>query len=65
MRDKNRIEPFLKQLQILWEQNPDLRFGQLIYTLNQRLRKDGDTFNVEDDEYLEQINKYIKNGKIN
>ena len=55
MRDINRIEPFLKELKVLWMESPDLRFGQLIYSLNHKICKDGDTFNVEDDDYLKVV----------
>jgi len=34
MRDPKRIRPFLDQLARLWEQHPDLRFGQLIIWLD-------------------------------
>lgn len=37
MRDINRIEPFLKELQELWEQYPDLRFIQLITIVRDKL----------------------------
>lgn len=30
MRDPKRIEPFLKTIEEIWKENPDLRFGQLI-----------------------------------
>jgi hypothetical protein len=63
MRDKNRIEPFLNQLHILWEQNSDLRFGQLVYILNIELCGDSDSFDIEDDKYLEQIIKDIERCK--
>lgn len=62
MRDPKRIKPFLQELEKLWELNPDLRFGQLIYSLNHNISPgDGDTFNMEDEEYLEYIKNAIKN----
>ena len=30
MRDPKRIDPFLKTIEKIWKENPDLRFGQLI-----------------------------------
>lgn len=51
MRDINRIEPFLEQLEILWKQNPDMRFYQLIYATTQGK----DMFYTEDDKMLEII----------
>lgn len=55
MRNPKRIRPFLKELEILWEKSSDLRFGQLIYSLNLKLSSGLDTFNVEDNEYLQTI----------
>lgn len=37
MRDKNRIRPFLQQLQLLWEEHPDLRFGQLYRAIEDKV----------------------------
>jgi hypothetical protein len=33
MRDKERIDPFLEKLGKLWKENPDQRFGQLVYNI--------------------------------
>lgn len=55
MRDVNRIEPFMKILTELWLERPDLRFGQFINNISYKLRKDGDIFNVEDDEFLREV----------
>lgn len=33
MRDPDRIGPFLLKLESVWEEYPDLRFGQLIYNI--------------------------------
>ena len=55
MRDIKRIKPFLRELEILWMESPDLRFWQLIYSLNHKICEDGDTFNVEDEDYLKTI----------
>lgn len=58
MRDKNRIEPFLKSIQTLWEKQPDLRFGQLIYMLAENLDSPNrDVFFPEEDEWLRAISK--------
>ena len=46
MRDKNRIPKILKQLQVIWEQNPDLRLGQLITNLINT--RDTDVYYMED-----------------
>jgi hypothetical protein len=37
MRDKKRIKPFLKELEELWKENPDMRFFQLITMVMQYL----------------------------
>lgn len=55
MRDINRIEPFIKILTELWLENTDLSFGQLIYNIAYKVRKDEDIFNVEDNELLREI----------
>jgi uncharacterized protein YihD (DUF1040 family) len=64
MRDKARIEPFLKKLQLVWEKNSDLRFGQLIYTVAHKLEGD-DIFFPEENEWCEALDKvyesYTKN----
>ena len=33
MRSKKRIKPFMKLLTELWEESPDLRFGQFLINL--------------------------------
>jgi len=57
MRDKKRIEPFLERLRVLWEQNPDLRFTQLIMNLPEL------SFFTEDDKTLKVIEEQIKTMK--
>ena len=56
MRDIDRIKPFLEQLEILWKQNPDMRFYQLIYAITQGKNM----FNTEDDKMLKIIKEEIK-----
>ena len=53
MRDKNRIEPFLKKFSELWVEQPDIRFGQLVSLLANKLN--GNPFNAEEQEWLEAI----------
>lgn len=57
MRDINRIDPFLKELGLLWKKNPDLRFGQLIYIIADEIGRD--IFFPEEKEWLNKIN-YLK-----
>lgn len=54
MRDPKRIRPLLNELAILWEKNPDLRLGQLLYSLS----VDTDVFYMEDDVLLQKIRQY-------
>lgn len=53
MRNINRIKPFLNELEKLWEAYPDLRFGQLVYLLAEKL--DCDIFFPEEERWLEVI----------
>ncbi len=53
MRNINRIKPFLNELEKLWEAYPDLRFGQLVYLLAEKL--DCDIFFPEEERWLEAI----------
>lgn len=57
MRDPTRIKPMLEELEALWIQFPDLRFGQLVYSL---VHKHGnrDMFEIEDHEWI----KWVKEG---
>ncbi|HEY5561949.1 MAG TPA: hypothetical protein VIK72_09400 [Clostridiaceae bacterium] len=57
MRDPKRIDEIIEELRICWKKYPDLRFGQLVYCLNQS-NYNGDIFNPEDDKWL----KWIKEG---
>jgi uncharacterized protein YihD (DUF1040 family) len=58
MRDKNRIKPFLQELESLWLENPDLRFGQLLTIIFDKSNYT-DPFFPEEDEWL----KWIKQCK--
>lgn len=48
MRDPNRIPEFLDELERVWSQVPDCRFGQLVVNV-----LGVDPFYVEDDEALD------------
>ena len=61
MRDKNRIKPFLGKIQEFWEIYPDLRFGQIISILSDKM--DRDIFYVEENELLEKFEELIKENK--
>lgn len=60
MRDINRIKPLLESLETLWLQHPDLRFGQLIYVLNEIYNDGCDIFFPEDERWLRWIKKGIR-----
>jgi len=59
MRDKNRIKPFLQKLEDLWLQYPDLRFGQIIYMLSDKIGRD--IFFPEEKEWEVNIDKLLCN----
>lgn len=58
MRDKNRIKPFLEQVEKLWLLYPDYRFGQIMYLLADELEKD--MFFLEEDEWLKYVDNLIE-----
>ncbi len=60
MRNKNRIKPFLNKLEELWLQNPDLRFGQIIYLIANVIQRD--IFFPEEKEWEQAIDSLIKEG---
>lgn len=59
MRDKNRIEPFMKELGDIWKENvPDWRFGQLMINIIDDLDdKKIDIFLLEENELIDEIKK--------
>ena len=59
MRDPARIERILNKIGVIWEKNPDLRFGQLMYCLFDLFKVEKDIFIIEDDKLEETLNKKI------
>ena len=60
MRDKKRINQILGTLALIWEENPDLRLGQIIG--NALILHDGPSvplYYVEDDVTLECLKKHL------
>ena len=58
MRNKNRIDPFMQKLTVLWkEQCPDWRFGQLISNIADFAGRD--IFFIEDEEMMSIIKIYF------
>ena len=47
MRNPERIKFILRELERLWEKNPDWRLGQLIFNIPGR-----DPFHIEDDDLI-------------
>ncbi len=66
MRDKKRIKPIMEKLTKFWEVNPDLRFGQVIYILAEKLNVI-DIFFPEDDKWSKALDElktqYSNNSK--
>ena len=62
MRDKNRIDPFLKEVGKIWKKSPDLRFGQIIWILQSEMNVD-DTFYIEEDRWTEALIRVILKHK--
>ncbi len=57
MRDAKRINAILEKLRVLWELNPDLRFGQVYAWL--AASASGDPFFWEEDKWEEVIHDRI------
>ena len=51
MRDPNRIGPILKQLELYWRANPDLRLGQIVSNMAASVGSK-DCFFTEDDKMM-------------
>lgn len=61
MRDPNRIYKFCNQLATVWAtQKTDLRFGQLVEFIFQKLKEEGkDPFYMEEDEMMTAIERLL------
>lgn len=62
MRDPNRIDVILKEIEEVWKKNPDLRLGQLIEIIQFKSRSKADVFYIEDDVLLKGIQS-LKNER--
>lgn len=62
MRDPNRINKFVSQLEQYWKLVPDWRFGQLIYNFLAFIQNqtDKDFFFIEDEELFKLMEEYFK-----
>ena len=66
MRDKKRIPLVLKEIERIWEEFPDVRFNQLLDTLDWKYKAENDVkdlFYLEDDKYLDWLKTFsLKKG---
>lgn len=62
MRNPERIQEVLKELEEFWKQVPDWRLGQVISNISYELMGNNDPFYMEDDKLLELLQS--KNKKI-
>jgi len=63
MRDKNRIKLFLDKLELLWINSYDLRFGQIICLLQNKMNKD-DIFYPEEEEWTKALDSLLKDYQL-
>lgn len=56
MKDKERIPKILKELEEIWNKNPDLRLVQLITNLSNDIY--GDLYYVEDEMLIKNLKEY-------
>lgn len=58
MRDPHRIYNFLFAIYEIWQSKyPDMRFGQMMEIMREKY---GDTFYMEDDEFLEKFKELFE-----
>ena len=58
MRDPARIERVLAVIRQAWEEQPDLRLGQLVVIATQPAEPCPELFLIEDEALVEGINRY-------
>ena len=65
MRDPARIERILTKVKILWKQNPDARFFQIVEYLKLLAKEKGypDAFFFEDDEMEKALESLLNHMK--
>lgn len=59
MRDRQRIKRIMRKLQWIWEEQPDMRFNQLMVDLMFDTSQDMDVFYTEDDQFENILNQKI------
>jgi len=60
MRDPKRIKPLLEEIEKIWINNPDFRFGQLVMSIAKTGENNPKLFNMEEEEFLEKIKELKK-----
>lgn len=58
MRDPERIDDVLAELEEYWKEHPDLRLAQIIGNISQARGHGRDPYHMEDDEVLETLKKH-------
>ena len=61
MRYPERIDEIIEELRICWKKYPDMRLGQLIWSLNKSKYR-VDVFQPEDDAWLKWIKEGLNDG---
>lgn len=64
MRDTNRIPKILETLKSLWEDNPDLRLGQLLTNAINPEAPNSKLFYIEDNELVRRMNNLQVRGEF-
>ncbi len=61
-RDPNRIDDVLRRIGVAWKRNPDLRLGQIVMNVCERVNPT--TYWVEDEDLVRRIEKsYLPKGE--
>lgn len=55
MRDPKRIPEVLEALRVYWEQNPDMRLGQILGNVSSHMTETNDPYYMEDDVFLKGL----------
>jgi uncharacterized protein YihD (DUF1040 family) len=58
MQDPKRIDSILEQLRTIWQQEPDLRLGQLIVIATKPSESRLEVFNIEDERLAAGLAEY-------
>lgn len=60
MRDPNRTKEILDKFGEIWDENNQLRFGQLVKIITKDVETD--IFYIEDDKFNDCLEEYIENN---